>query len=104
MKNYAADRMQLAPRDLISRLEQIEVDEGCSIGPDGRRINLEMTHLGCDKIEEHLPQVQKAAHREVDETILSGYVADQVKLYVLLAKLSDPGLALIAVWLSEAVG
>ena len=61
MENYAPDKMELAPRDLVSRSEQIEINEGRGIGPDGQGINLDMTHLGREKIEERLPQVQKIA-------------------------------------------
>jgi len=61
MENYAPDKMELAPRDLVSRSEQIEINEGRGIGPDGKGIHLDMTHLGRDKIEERLPQVLKIA-------------------------------------------
>ncbi len=61
MENYAPEKMELAPRDLVSRSEQIEIDEGRGIGPDGQGINLDMTHLGYEKIEERLPQVLKIA-------------------------------------------
>ena len=61
MEDYAPDKMELAPRDLVSRSEQIEIDEGRGIGSDGQGINLDMTHLGQEKIEERLPQVLKIA-------------------------------------------
>ncbi len=61
MEHYAPDKMELAPRDLVSRSEQIEINEGRGIGQDGQGINLDMTHLGRKKIEERLPQVQKIA-------------------------------------------
>ena len=62
MERYAPEKMELAPRDLVSRSEQIEIDEGRGIGPDGQGIFLDMTHLGREKIEERLPQVQEIAH------------------------------------------
>ncbi len=61
MKNYAPDKMELAPRDLVSRSEQTEIDEGRGIGEDGLGIYLDMTHLGRDKIMERLPQVRDIA-------------------------------------------
>jgi succinate dehydrogenase / fumarate reductase flavoprotein subunit len=61
MERYAPEKMELAPRDLVSRSEQIEINEGRGIGSDGQGINLDMTHLGREKIEERLPQVQKIA-------------------------------------------
>ena len=39
----------------------------------------------------------KVTHTEPDETILTGYVADQSALYGLIAKLRDLGLPLISV-------
>jgi succinate dehydrogenase / fumarate reductase flavoprotein subunit len=61
MERYAPEKMELAPRDLVTRSEQIEINEGRGIGPDGQGIHLDMTHLGHAKIEERLPQVQKIA-------------------------------------------
>ena len=62
MEHYAPEKMELAPRDLVTRSEQIEIDDGRGIGPDGQGINLDMTHLGREKIEGRLPQVQEIAH------------------------------------------
>jgi succinate dehydrogenase / fumarate reductase flavoprotein subunit len=62
MELYAPEKMELAPRDLVTRSEQIEIDEGRGIGPDGQGINLDMTHLGREKIEGRLPQVLEIAH------------------------------------------
>ncbi len=61
MEHYAPDRMELAPRDLVSRSEQTEIDEGRGVGADGQGIYLDMTHLGRDKIMERLPQVREIA-------------------------------------------
>lgn len=38
MQRYAPDKMELAPRDLVSRSEQTEIDQGRGIGPDGKGI------------------------------------------------------------------
>lgn len=61
MENYAPDKMELAPRDLVSRSEQTEIDEGRGVGPEGKGIYLDMTHLGREKIMERLPQVRALA-------------------------------------------
>jgi succinate dehydrogenase/fumarate reductase flavoprotein subunit len=61
MEKYAPDKMELAPRDLVSRSEQTEIDEGRGIGDDGRGIYLDMRHLGREKIMERLPQVRDIA-------------------------------------------
>ncbi len=61
MENYAPDKMELAPRDLVSRSEQTEIDEGRGVGPDGKGIFLDMRHLGREKIMERLPQVRDLA-------------------------------------------
>jgi succinate dehydrogenase/fumarate reductase flavoprotein subunit len=61
MENYAPDKMELAPRDLVSRSEQTEIDEGRGVGLDGKGIFLDMRHLGREKIIERLPQVRDLA-------------------------------------------
>ncbi len=61
MEKYAPAKMELAPRDLVSRSEQTEIDEGRGIGPDGQGIYLDLRHLGRAKILERLPQVRDIA-------------------------------------------
>jgi succinate dehydrogenase / fumarate reductase flavoprotein subunit len=61
MEKYAPDKMELAPRDLVSRSEQTEIDEGRGVGPDREGIFLDLRHLGRDKIMERLPQVREIA-------------------------------------------
>jgi succinate dehydrogenase / fumarate reductase, flavoprotein subunit len=61
MEKYAPEKMELAPRDLVSRSEQTEIDEGRGVEDDGQGIYLDMTHLGRDKICERLPQVRDIA-------------------------------------------
>ena len=51
LKNYAPNAMELASRDVISRAEQIEIDEGR--GVDGN-VLLDLRHLGADRIIERL--------------------------------------------------
>ena len=61
MEKYAPDKMELAPRDLVSRSEQTEINEGRGIGPDKEGIHLDLRHLGRDKILGVLPQVREIA-------------------------------------------
>jgi succinate dehydrogenase / fumarate reductase flavoprotein subunit len=61
MEKYAPDKMELAPRDLVSRAEQTEIEEGRGIGPDSQGLYLDMRHLGERKICERLPQVRDLA-------------------------------------------
>jgi len=61
MERYAPDKMELAPRDLVSRSEQTEIDQGRGIGPDKQGIYLDLRHLGRDKILSRLPQVREIA-------------------------------------------
>jgi len=61
MEKYAPDKMELAPRDLVSRSEQTEIDEGRGIGSDGLGIYLDMRHLGKEKILTRLPQIRDLA-------------------------------------------
>jgi succinate dehydrogenase / fumarate reductase flavoprotein subunit len=52
MKTYAPNAMELASRDVTSRAEQTEIDEGRGI--DGN-VLLDLRHLGAEKIVERLP-------------------------------------------------
>jgi succinate dehydrogenase / fumarate reductase flavoprotein subunit len=51
LKDYAPNAMELASRDVISRAEQTEIDEGRGI--DGN-VLLDLRHLGAEKIVERL--------------------------------------------------
>jgi succinate dehydrogenase / fumarate reductase flavoprotein subunit len=69
MENYAPAKMELAPRDVISRAEQTEINEGRGI--DGNDyVYLDMRHLGAKKIMDRLPQVWELAlnYLKVDGT------------------------------------
>jgi succinate dehydrogenase / fumarate reductase flavoprotein subunit len=58
MKRYAPNALELASRDVVSRSEQTEIDEGRGI--DGS-IYLDMRHLGAEKIIERLPGSRELA-------------------------------------------
>ena len=38
MEKYAPNKMELASRDVVSRAEQTEINEGRGVGPDGAGI------------------------------------------------------------------
>ena len=62
MEKYAPSRMELAPRDIVARAEQSEIDAGRGgggKGPGEGFINLDLTHLGEARIMERLPQIRQ---------------------------------------------
>jgi succinate dehydrogenase / fumarate reductase flavoprotein subunit len=61
MERYAPDKMELAPRDLVSRSEQTEINQGRGVGDDGQAVYLDLRHLGREKILARLPQVRDIA-------------------------------------------
>lgn len=62
MKRYAAEKMELGPRDIVSRAEQTELLEGRGLeGPYGPYIALDLRHLGEEKINERLPLIRDVA-------------------------------------------
>lgn len=56
MSKYAPKAMELAPRDVVARAEQTEINEGR--GVDGA-ILLDVRHLGKERIMERLPQIMQ---------------------------------------------
>jgi len=58
MQRYAPSKMELASRDVVSRAEQQEIDEGR--GLDGC-VLLDVRHLGRQRILERLPQIRELA-------------------------------------------
>jgi len=61
MSNYAPSKMELGPRDIVSRSEQTEINEGRGAGPNKEYVLLDLRHLGAPKIMERLPQVYHLA-------------------------------------------
>jgi succinate dehydrogenase / fumarate reductase flavoprotein subunit len=58
MEKYAAARMELAPRDVVSRSIQTEINEGRGIDGKGY-VHLDLRHLGKQAILEKLPQIHE---------------------------------------------
>ena len=61
MNKYAPQKMELAPRDLISRSEMTEIEAGRGMkGPNNLDyIYLDLRHLGADRINESLPLIRE---------------------------------------------
>lgn len=59
MERYAPDAMELAPRDIVARAIQTEVDEGR--GFEGGYVQLDVRHLGEEIIKERLPGIRQIA-------------------------------------------
>ncbi len=64
MERYTPTLMELAPRDVVSRSMQTEIDEGRGLdgGEHGDYIHLDITHIGKEKILERLPQIHELAY------------------------------------------
>lgn len=56
MERYAKEKMELAPRDVVSRAIQSELEAGRGIGGQ-EFVNLDLTHLSRATLEERLPQI-----------------------------------------------
>jgi len=61
MSNYAPKLMELAPRDMVSRAETEEILAGRGFKtPDGQDyLELDLTHLGADRINSRLPLIRE---------------------------------------------
>lgn len=59
MQRYAPKAMELAPRDIVSRSIQKEIDEGRGI--NNLYVHLDVRHLGRDKILSRLPGIRDIA-------------------------------------------
>jgi succinate dehydrogenase/fumarate reductase flavoprotein subunit len=64
MKKYLPSKMELGPRDILSRSELIEIREGRGFkGPHGDYVGLDLRHLGEQAIDERLPMVRELAEK-----------------------------------------
>ena len=60
MSKYAPEKMELGPRDLVSRSIEIEIREGLGFeSTAGQFIKLDLTHLGAELIMQRLPQIRE---------------------------------------------
>ncbi len=60
MAKYAPKAMELAPRDITARSITTEINEGRGIG-GGDYVNLDLRHLGAERILERLPGIRDIA-------------------------------------------
>lgn len=67
MGNYAPSKMELAPRDMVSRSEMTEIEAGRGFpGPEGLDyIHLDLRHLGREKILERLPLIREVTIKHI---------------------------------------
>ena len=64
MKQYLPGKMELGPRDILSRSEIQEIREGRGFeGPHGAYVGLDLRHLGEKAINERLPMVRELAEK-----------------------------------------
>ena len=61
MEKYAPEKMELAPRDVVSRSIEKEILEGRGVGPRKDAVYLDLTHLGEEVIEAKLPELRDLA-------------------------------------------
>lgn len=57
MEDYAPSSMELAPRDIVARSIQTEVDKGN--GFEKEYVHLDLRHLGAEKIKKRLPGIRE---------------------------------------------
>ncbi|GAC1518263.1 MAG: succinate dehydrogenase flavoprotein subunit [Acidimicrobiales bacterium] len=57
MERYAPTVKDLAPRDMVSRAIQTEINEGRGAGPNADAIYLDLTHLPPEQLDAKLPDV-----------------------------------------------
>lgn len=57
MDDYAPSAMELAPRDIVARAIQTEVDKGN--GFDNQYVHLDLRHIGKEKIKKRLPGIRE---------------------------------------------
>lgn len=59
MQHYSPQMLELAPRDIVARAIQTEIDEGR--GFEGGYVDLELMHIGGRNIKERLPGIRQIA-------------------------------------------
>ncbi len=57
MEKYAPNKLELASRDVVSRAEQTEINEGRGVGPDGGSVYLDITKVPRKRVLEALREI-----------------------------------------------
>jgi len=66
LKRYIPEKMELGPRDILSRSIMTEIKEGRAFkGPYGDYVGLDLRHLGEETINKKLPMVRELAEKYV---------------------------------------
>ena len=65
MEKHAPEKMELSPRDVVSRAETIEIEEGRGYAGEGGLdyVNIDLRHFGAEKINERLPAIREVSMR-----------------------------------------
>ncbi len=69
MERYARSKMELAPRDIISRAIISEIDDGNGVGDKGSEMQhvwLDLRHLGAGIIDRKLPMIKEIAMKSLN--------------------------------------
>ncbi|MCF6173914.1 MAG: FAD-binding protein, partial [Campylobacteraceae bacterium] len=61
MEKYAPEKLELGPRDLVSRSITKEILSGKGVGKNKDAVYLDLTHLGAEKIMTRLPELRDLA-------------------------------------------
>ncbi|MBI4360292.1 FAD-binding protein [Candidatus Micrarchaeota archaeon] len=69
MKNYAPDKMELAPRDVVARAITREILAGRAF--EDEYVHLDLTHLGKEHVLEKLPQIREIALQRTGKDMIS---------------------------------
>jgi len=75
MARYAESRMELAPRDIVSRAIESEILAGRGVGPGKNAVFLDVSHLGEDLINIRLPELRDLGISFQNEDMISGPVS-----------------------------
>jgi fumarate reductase flavoprotein subunit len=72
LKRYVPNKMELGPRDIISRAMTVEFEEGRGFeGPHGKYMHLDVRHLGEDLIDRKLPFMRELGREFVGIDIVT---------------------------------
>ncbi len=74
MKEYEPNRMELAPRDIVSRAIQSEILAGRGVGPKKDSIFLDVSQLGAAYVQQKLPELRELALCFQNEDLCQGPV------------------------------
>jgi len=77
MQRYAPNMLDLAPRDIVTRSIQVEVEQGRGAGEQGDHVWLDLRGLGQEVLLRKLPQIYKLAQDFLDLDAAESYLPVQ---------------------------